>query len=131
MFKPSVIGVARLAFKVAEFGPIRKRRLQRRFEKQGAELVEAIKAATPVLKGTLRDSVRMVPAKKIPGVLIIAGGTPATARGPNLDEALLTEYGTRREQAEPFFWPTIRTKQGGLVADIADGANDASEDDDA
>jgi hypothetical protein len=114
MLKTSVLGLAAWTIRIAEFGPIRKARLQRGFEKHGAELVERIKVATPVRKGALRDSVRMRKAKTYPGVTIIAGGTPETARGPNLDEALLTEYGTRRERAEPFFWPTIQADAGAV-----------------
>lgn len=124
MFKPTMLGTARLAFTIANLGPIRKARLQRKFEKQGAELVEAIKAAAPVDKGSLRASVRMVPAAKKPGVVIIAGGTAATARGPNLDEALLTEYGTRREKAEPFFWPTIEARKSAAKQAIAADRDD-------
>lgn len=120
MFNPKMRNMAVWAVRIAEFGPIRKRRMQRSFRKQGAVLVEKIKEATPVRKGDLRNSIRMIDAPKMPGVLIIAGGTPETARGPNLDEALLTEYGTKNEAAEPFFYPTIQGEQSDLKDGIAD-----------
>ena len=119
MFNPKFVGYAAWAVRIAEFGPIRKARLQRGFEKHGAVLVEKIKAAAPVRTGALRNSVRMVPATKKPGVVIIAGGLPSTARGPHLDEALLTEYGTRKEAAEPFFWPTIRADKSAIGRALA------------
>lgn len=125
MISAKTIGTAALLIKLAEFGPIRKRRMQRGLEKRGAELVEKIKAATPVDKGTLRASIRMVPAEKKPGVVIIAGGTPGTARGPHLDEALLTEYGTRREKAEPYFWPIVNGEEAPIRDGLADDVRGA------
>ncbi|WP_131193722.1 HK97 gp10 family phage protein [Lichenihabitans psoromatis] len=128
MFKPTLIGMAALTYKVAQFGPIRKARLQRKFDQKGAELVEKIRAAVPVDKGALRDSIRVEPGKKYPGVLIVAGGTAATARGPTLDEALLTEYGTRKEVAEPYFWPTINNETSAIRSAVADKSDEGRDD---
>lgn len=122
MISAKMIGNAALLLRLANFGPIRKARMQRGLEKRGAELVEKIKAVTPVDKGKLRASVRMVPAEKKPGIVIIAGGTAGTARGPHLDEALLTEYGTRREKAEPFFWPIVNGEEAPIREGLADDA---------
>jgi hypothetical protein len=118
---PKLIGFGKFVAKLEIQRVVRRALLQRHYESQGADLVEKMKEAVDVDSGALRDSIRCVPAPKKPGVLIIAGGTPATTRvskGRTYDEALLLEYGTRREAARPFFFPTIEAEKRGLIDGI-------------
>lgn len=88
---------------------------------QANELAGNIKAAAPVRTGALRDSVRVRDVSTSDGaklsVLVIAGGPKTTKQensGPH-DYSVTTEYGSRKEAPEPFFFTTFRLyQQGGL-----------------
>jgi hypothetical protein len=76
-----------------------------------AEIVKAVREATPVDQGNLRDSVRFVGNSR--GGRITSGGTPATMKkfrdgNVTFDQALGIEYGTTERAAQPHFWPTVR-----------------------
>lgn len=84
---------------------------------QANELADNIKAAAPVRTGTLRDSVRVRDVSTSDetklSVLVIAGG-PKTTKQENsgsADYAVITEYGSRKEKPEPFFFSTFRLYQ--------------------
>lgn len=70
-------------------------------------VADKVRDAVPVDEGALRDSVRVVPGRSKPSVAIIAGGPSTTDEG-GYDHALSTEFGTQRQAARPFFYPTIR-----------------------
>jgi hypothetical protein len=106
------------ALRVANLGPIVRRRMQAKFERQADSAIDDMKARVPVRKGNLRNSIRREPhPKHYPGVRIIAGGVPETQHSQNpsghiFDEAILTEYGTHHQAAEPFFNPVIQEHFG-------------------
>lgn len=88
-------------------------------------LASAIAANAPVDEGDLRRSVRVESGRN--GVVVKAGG-PLTTRetrkgsGAFYDYSLATEFGTHKEEAEPFFYSTFRAMQRGLRDRIADAA---------
>lgn len=70
----------------------------------------------------LRDSIRMIDYtnSESPSVLITAGGPLTTndeAGGP-YDYAMAREFGTVRQEAHPFFWPTYRRLKPSIRAAI-------------
>ncbi len=102
---------------------------------EGAEngakaLAEKVREAAPELRGSLRESVR-VERDNEGEVSIRAGGTSETQKrtrdGRRFDEALLTEYGTERQGARPFFFSTIRENQADLDHGAAGGLKNPKE----
>jgi hypothetical protein len=115
MISARTIGLASLALRMGHFGPILKRRMQARFDRQAQNAVDVMRERVPVEKGNLQASIRWEEATEehAAGVKITAGGTPETEHfdaknGVTYDEALLLEYGTLREEAKPFFHPVVR-----------------------
>jgi hypothetical protein len=92
---------------------------------QAEQLADAIREAAPSDKGDLKASVRVEPTDDPLRVIVTAGGTPGTietnADGVQFDEALMSEYGTSRSAAQPFFWPTVESMRDTIKANI-DGA---------
>lgn len=84
---------------------------------QANELAGNIKAAAPVRTGALRDSVRVRDVSTADetklSVLVIAGGAATTKREDSgtHDYSVTTEYGSRKEAPEPFFFNTFRLYQ--------------------
>lgn len=112
MISARLLNSASIALRLANFGPVVRKRMQASFERRADRAIDEMKANVAVESGHLRDSIRREDnPHHYPGVRIIAGGTPETSRpsksGVTYDEALLLEYGTEREQAQPFFRPAI------------------------
>lgn len=89
------------------------RNFRNEFLAQASELRENIQAAIEhSVTGHLRDSVRVkdVSTATKPSVLVIAGGPLTTKRSDAgaFDYSLADEYGTVKEEARPFFHPTVR-----------------------
>ncbi|WP_035675097.1 phage protein, HK97 gp10 family [Bradyrhizobium liaoningense] len=83
------------------------------FLAQGEELKGNIQAAIEhSITGHLRESVRVkdVSTDTKPSVLVIAGGSLTTKRtqAGAFDYSLAEEYGTVKQEAAPFFYPTVR-----------------------
>src|SRR5947209_2803420 len=115
MIDVKVIGLATLTLRINHFAPIVKRRIQHAFNAQAEQAVEAMQERVNVEKGALRDSIRWEQdtEEHSAGVKITAGGVPETEHpdhknGIVYDEALLLEFGTVHEEAQPFFRPVIR-----------------------
>lgn len=91
-----------------------KQDLHQTLIKQGLELAENIRNAAPIRTGTLRDSVRIKDASLDDGskltVLVIAGGDKTTkwSNGHHYDYSVATEFGTHKENPEPFFYSSYR-----------------------
>jgi HK97 gp10 family phage protein len=85
-------------------------------QKQANGLAKAIKQAAPSDKGKLRESVRVEPGKRADSITVKAGG-PLTTRPvrngakETYDYANATEFGTVKETAQPFFYPTYRARK--------------------
>ena len=100
--------IGQLSFKV-------KRQLAEAIKKEADRLADAIKAAAPVRTGKLRDSVKVRRTRNELTLYVTAGGDDTTKEvrsgsGVEYDYALATEYGTSKENAQPFFYPTaLRT----------------------
>ena len=79
---------------------------------KAAELAENIREAAPKQSGALAGSVRVVDVSQQSrfsarySVLVIAGGQATTRDG--FDYAIATEFGTVKENPEPFFYNTAR-----------------------
>lgn len=91
---------------------------------QAEELAENIKSVAPIVTGTLRSSVRTRDVSNQSGtklsVLVIAGGSKTTKRsnGNYYDYSVGTEFGTVKEQAEPFFYNTYRLYRANGIRDL-------------
>jgi HK97 gp10 family phage protein len=115
MINVKVIGLATLTLRINHFAPIVKRRMQREFNEKAEQAVADMQERVNVEKGALRDSIRWEQdtEEHSAGVKITAGGVPETEHpdhknGIVYDEALLLEFGTVHEEAQPFFRPVIR-----------------------
>ncbi|WLB43019.1 hypothetical protein QIH93_20955 [Bradyrhizobium ottawaense] len=89
------------------------RNFRNEFLAQAAELRDNIQAAIQNnVTYHLHDSVRVkdVSTDTKPSVLVIAGGQLTTKRSEAgvFDYSLAQEYGTVKEEAHPFFYPTVR-----------------------
>lgn len=90
---------------------------------QADELVGNMQSAAPKITGALRESIRKKDVSTADGgklsVLVIAGGSKTTKRsgaGVIYDYSLGTEFGTVKENPEPFFYSTYRQyRQQGLT----------------
>lgn len=99
-------------------------------QEQAQMLSDAQRAAlrgleqAPEETGDLEASCVAVPGRDELEWIIQAGGdlTMGEVRGGSsvaYDYAEAFEYGTRRQQARPFFWPTYRDKREGIEQAIA------------
>lgn len=130
-----------------------KRKLAATIKEQADGLADAIKAAAPVVSGRLRDSVQVRRTRDTLDFEVTAGGDMTTvgynrstgysrevaigqgdtagiakqAGGADVsyDYALATEFGTTKEGAEPFFFPTFRARQAQIREAIEDAVNEA------
>src|SRR5688500_3094540 len=97
---------------------------QSELEKVAERCAATIKASAPVDGGELRESVRVEPLPKQPGVRISAGGTPETMDG-TFDLAKATEYGTSTRPAHLFFWSNADSYQTEFESAVRKGAEEA------
>jgi HK97 gp10 family phage protein len=90
--------------------------------KQADELIENMRDVCPKDTGTLAASIRkkdisiITPGSMTVSVLVIAGGKTTTKRtlaGHTYDYAVATEFGTKKETPEPFFFNTARRYEQG------------------
>lgn len=123
-----------------------KRELATAIKQEADKLASAIKAAAPVNTGALRDSVKVRRTRNDLTLYVEAGGEATTkgydrstgyesevvidgrdnrgiqksadGAGVSYDYALAQEYGTSREAAQPFFYPTVRTMEDEINANI-------------
>jgi HK97 gp10 family phage protein len=90
--------------------------------KQAEELAENIREAAPKRTGTLRQSVRVrdISTETKVSVLVFAGGPLTTKRTANTvyDYAVGTEFGTQKENPEPYFYNTYRLYKNEGLAQI-------------
>jgi HK97 gp10 family phage protein len=81
-------------------------------------------------RNELMDSIRIEQGRSPLRKLVRAGG-PLTTRevrkgsGTGYDYALANEFGTEKMAAQPFFWPTYRSKKKKIRSDIAARARKA------
>lgn len=93
------------------------------------KLASAIKEAAPKKTGALKESVQV--RKDSNGTFWVTAGGDLTTRevrrgsGVPYDYAMATEFGTRKESAEPFFFNTIRRVAPELQSDIENQINEA------
>lgn len=100
-----------------------KRELVEAVQAEAERLAEAIKAAAPVKTGALRDSIKVRRQRGGLSFVVSAGGDATTKEirggsGEPYDYAAAVEFGTGREHAEPFFFPTIRAMQDEIRANL-------------
>lgn len=132
-----------------------KRKLAAAIKEQADELASAIKDAAPVQTGKLRDSVRVRRRRNELDLEVTAGGPDTTrtygrstdydsdvvidgrdnsgkskvpvgeGHGVGYDYALATEFGTSKEEAQPFFYPTYRQMRDDIRQAIQDAIEEA------
>lgn len=112
-----------LSFKV-------KKKLATVIKEQADMLADAIKEAAPVKSGALRDSVQVRRGRDTLDLVVTAGGDTTTKElragsGVQYDYALATEFGTSREEAEPFFYSTYREHAADIRQAIDDAVDEA------
>lgn len=117
--------IGQLSFKV-------KRQLAEAIKKEADRLADAIKAAAPVKTGKLRDSVKVRRTRNELTLYVTAGGVDTTKEvrsgsGVEYDYALATEYGTSKENAQPFFYPTARELEPSIRENIEQAVSEALE----
>lgn len=124
-----------------------RRELVTAIRAEADRLAEAIKAAAPVKTGALRDSVKVRRTRNDLTLYVTAGGESTTryydrstgyereividgrsnegiakraeGAGVSYDYALAQEFGTSKENAQPFFYPTVRAMEDEINANIA------------
>jgi HK97 gp10 family phage protein len=114
-------------------------RTKRALKTQAAALADAIRAAAPRQTGNLAASVRVGELRQdrrgVWSITVKAGGELTTKEvrsgsGVPYDYANATEFGTEKEAAEPFFYPTYRARRNGIRHEIesavSDGVSDVS-----
>lgn len=130
MIDAELLGEANLARKLLDARARAEKAMQKRLEALAADMVQDMQARAPEATGGLRDSIRAEPDQNDegPGVIIRAGGTPATERpspsGHVFDNAVLQEFGTADMPASPYFNPTINAYRARIAKET--GAEVAS-----
>ena len=105
-----------------------KKKLAQTIKEQADMLAAAIKDAAPVERGELRDSVQVRSGRDPLDLAVTAGGdltTKRTVAAVEYDYALATEFGTTKEEAEPFFFPTYRERAADIRQAIEDAVGEA------
>ncbi|MDA9530333.1 HK97-gp10 family putative phage morphogenesis protein [Bradyrhizobium sp. CCBAU 25338] len=103
--------------------------------RQAFMLSDAQRAALQSLEqtaetGALEASCTVAPGSNDLEYIVQAGGDMTTKEvrqgsGVEYDYALAFEYGTSRQHAKPFFWPTYREKREGIEQAISDAVERA------
>jgi HK97 gp10 family phage protein len=88
--------------------------------------------AAPADSGDLEASCRVEPGENPLEYIVTAGGEATTkevraSSGVAFDYALAFEYGTSRQQAKPFFWPTYNAMRDDMQQQINDAIGKALE----
>ncbi|QOG20464.1 HK97-gp10 family putative phage morphogenesis protein [Bradyrhizobium sp. SEMIA] len=107
-----------------------KRKLAATIKEQADGLASAIKDAAPVQTGKLRDSVQVRRRRNELDLEVTAGGDDTTkdvrtGSGVGYDYALATEFGTSKEEAQPFFYSTYRQMRDEIRQAIEDAVEEA------
>ena len=108
-----------------------KRRLAAKIKAAAEGLRSAIQDAAPVGEtGNLRDSVKVRRKRNDLDLEVTAGGDDTTKEvtkgsGIDYDYALATEFGTSKEEAQPFFYSTFREREEGIRQNIQDAVAEA------
>ena len=124
MISAKAIGLSTFLLRINHLPPIVKARMQREFDRKAEEAVRDMQERVNVEKGALRDSIRwgQNTEEHSAGIKITAGGVPETQHpdhknGLVYDEALLLEFGTVHQEAQPFFRPVIHEVFGADAAE--------------
>jgi HK97 gp10 family phage protein len=117
--------IGQLSFKL-------RRQIAEAIKAEADRLADAIKAAAPVKTGKLRDSVKVRRTRNELTLYVTAGGDDTTKEvrsgsGVEYDYALATEYGTSKENAQPFFYPTARELEPSIRENIEQAVSEALE----
>ena len=115
--------IGQLSFKL-------RRQIAEAIKAEADRLADAIKAAAPVKTGKLRDSVKVRRTRNELKLYVTAGGEETTKEvrsgsGVEYDYALATEYGTSKENAQPFFYPTARELEPSIRENIEQAVSEA------
>ena len=130
MIFAKISGLATLATELSNLTKVARVAAAAESHSVADEMLEGMRARVAVDSGALRESIRK--EDNFDGTVTVkAGGTPDTARptksGVVYDEALLKEYGTEHQPAEPFFWPEVDLARERYGDSIIEGGGDNSE----
>lgn len=130
MISAKLTGLASLAGELSNLSKAARIVAAAKTHDVAAEMVEGMQARVQVDSGALRESIRS--EDNFDGTVTVkAGGTPETTRptkgGTVYDEALLTEYGTEHQPAQPFFWPEVNRARERHGDDVVKGPGEALE----
>lgn len=97
-------------------------------QKQALQQLEV----APAESGDMEASCRVEPGDRPLEYVVKAGGDLTTKEvrggsGVEFDYALAFEYGTSRQQAKPFFWPTYNALRDDMQREINDAVGKALE----
>lgn len=98
-----------------------RRDLAAKVKEQADNLAGAIAAAAPVRTGKLRSSVKVRRTRNQLKLYVTVGGNETTVdvrsgAATNYDYSLAVEYGTSKNGARPFIYPTARAMEGEINA---------------
>ena len=130
MINGEMIGEANLARKLAQAGRRAESRVMARAQKLGEEMAEKMRDRAPEKTGELKASIRVEPDPENNGVIVKAGGTPETTRpsasgGHSFDVAVMTNFGTQHQPANPFFSSVANEYRGKIAKQLGDEAASA------
>lgn len=84
--------------------------------KSADEIVSMAQRLVAVEEGDLRNSIRRE-SGNLPTTAVVLAGGPTTTKpvregaDASYDYALAVEFGTQRQPAQPFFWPSVRANR--------------------
>lgn len=109
-------GIGRLRRRLAEMRTNINEATQPALQKQATAMAETMRQLAPEDTGDLRDSIEVTPGGKVtppysqPGGMMTVpeNAVAITVGNEDVRYPHLQEYGTRKMQANPFFWPSVR-----------------------
>ncbi|MDO1560419.1 HK97 gp10 family phage protein [Brevundimonas sp. 2R-24] len=112
-------GVERLKRRFENMPKAVQRETRQAVEGEANRVADRMRAVVPVEDGDLKESItvttegRKTPSYSHPSGshIVPEGAAEITAGNGKVRYAHMVEYGTKKMQAEPFFWPTVRVER--------------------
>uniref|UniRef100_A4WS99 Phage protein, HK97 gp10 family n=1 Tax=Cereibacter sphaeroides (strain ATCC 17025 / ATH 2.4.3) TaxID=349102 RepID=A4WS99_CERS5 len=119
-------GLSRFQKRMRAIPPAVRESVRPALVKQAEAMAATMRAVAPADSGDLRGSIavtgpgEVTPAYSQPGGAMMVGENQAAVTVGNSDVryAHLVEYGTKKNDAKPFFWPSVRLHRARAAAAI-------------
>ena len=119
-------GLSRFQRRMRAIPPAVRESVRPALVKQAEGMAATMRAVVPVDSGDLRGSIAVTgpgqatPPYSQPGGAMVIGENQAAVTVGNSDVryAHLVEYGTSKNEAKPFFWPSVRLHRARVAAAI-------------